>query len=90
MEEGFGIKIVKHGDGSIWVSLSDIVCKDDSGDFSTFGAVGEHFESIEAALNYVRGLHDATTLIQDNCRLIKIPDTYYDEDKDREGQANEI
>lgn len=75
METGFDITIRKCIDKSIFVSLDNIACTNGMGGIESFDGVGENFDSLEEALGYVRGLHDAATIIQNHCDLIRIPET---------------
>lgn len=83
METGFDITIRKCVDKSVYVELDCVECKDKEGKLALIRGRGQNFDNLEAALDYVRGLHDATTIIQNQCTLVE--NTYCNE-----GALNEI
>lgn len=80
METGFDITIRKCADKSVYVALDCIECRSKDGKLAAIGGVGENFDNLEAALDYARGLHDATTIIQNQCTLVE--NTYGEEAQD--------
>lgn len=71
MNIGFDITLRKCVDKSIYVSLECIECKDKEGKLAAIAGPGANFDNLYEALGYVRGLHDAVTMIQNQRELIE-------------------
>lgn len=56
------------------VYVEHIQCRTESGEEARIDSTGETFSSLEEALIYALGLHDAITLLQNRCKLIKEED----------------
>lgn len=86
---GFDIRIAKCGNGNIKVCVENVECRNESDELVRLGClVVEHFDNIQEALNYALGLHDAITLLQNRCKLIK--EENFGLTASEKGQANEF